>query len=175
MYNASFKSLFSPGGGMCMHLSYNDSINLRHEYHYISMSCNGLSIIHATSQRTGNNETKAYPTIRICLLATLTGDCLSWNAQYELCEMPQGDKSQALKSKGDDAENPIWQRSSHSIQGVAVMVQHTGRLRVLLVRLPLKGRPSMRENRRRRTVIGSKIKNLFREENLIATIKNGFR
>jgi len=33
-----------------------------------------------TSQRTGNNETKAYPTIRICLLITLTGDCLSWNA-----------------------------------------------------------------------------------------------
>lgn len=55
-----------------------------------------------------------------------------------LCEMPQGDKFQARKGKEDDAEYPIWQRSSHSIQGVAVMVQHTGRLRVLLVRLPLK-------------------------------------
>ena len=51
-----------------------------------------------------------------------------------LCEMPQGDKFQAREGKEDDAEYPIRQRSSHSIQGVAVMVQHTGRLRVLLVR-----------------------------------------
>jgi len=113
----------------------------------------GYQQIHKTSQRTGCNETKAYPTIRICLLSTLTGDCLSWNALHELCVMPQGDKFQACEGKEDDAEYPIWQRSSHSIQGVAVMVQHTGRLRVLLVRLPLKGRPSMRENRKRRTVI----------------------
>ena len=135
----------------------------------------GYRKIHVTDQRTGNNETKAYPTIHICLLVTLTGDCLSLNAHIELCEMPQGDKFQAREGKGDDAENPIRQRSSHSIQGVAVMVQHTGRLRVLLVRLPLKGRPSMRENRRRRTVIDSKIKNLFREENLNATNNRDFR
>jgi len=32
-------------------------------------------------------------------------------------------------------------------------VQHTGRLSVLLVQLPLKGQPSMRENRRRRAVV----------------------
>ena len=44
----------------------------------------GYQSIHVTSQRTGNNETKAYPTIRICLLITLTGDCLSRNA-YRLC------------------------------------------------------------------------------------------
>lgn len=92
-----------------------------------------------------------------------------------LCEMPQGDKFQAHEGKEDDAEYPIWQRSSHSIQGVAVMVQHTGRLRVLLVRLPLKGRPSMRENRKRRTVIGSKIKSAIREEYLNATNDSDFR
>jgi hypothetical protein len=89
--------------------------------------------------------------------------------------MPQGDKFQAREGKEDDAEYPIWQRSSHSIQGVAVMVQHTGRLRVLPVQLPLQGRPSMRENRRRRTVIGSKIKSLDREENLNATNNSDFR
>ncbi len=37
----------------------------------------GYQSIHVTNQRTGNNETKAYPTIRTCLLITLTGDCLS--------------------------------------------------------------------------------------------------
>ena len=58
----------------------------------------GYQSIHVTSQRTGNNETKAYPTIRICLLITLTGDCLS----------------RPSKGKGDDAEYPIRQRSSHS-------------------------------------------------------------
>ena len=79
MYNASFKSLFIPGGGMCMYLSDNDSINLRYEYHYISMSCNGLSINSCDKPENWPNETKAYPTIRICLLITLTGDCLSWN------------------------------------------------------------------------------------------------
>lgn len=42
--------------------------------------CNGLPTIHMTCQRTGDNETKAYPTIRICLLIVLTGDCLSWSA-----------------------------------------------------------------------------------------------
>ena len=31
MYKASFKFPFSPGGGMCMYLSDNDSINLRYE------------------------------------------------------------------------------------------------------------------------------------------------
>ena len=36
----------------------------------------GYQSIHVTSQRTGNNETKAYPTIRICLPITLTGDFL---------------------------------------------------------------------------------------------------
>ena len=92
-----------------------------------------------------------------------------------LCEMPQGDKFQAREGKGDDAEYPIWQRSSHSIQGVAIMVLHTGRLRVLLVRLPLKGRPSMRENRKRRTVIGSKIKSAIREEYLNAANDRDFR
>ena len=55
------------------------------------------------------------------------------------------------------------------------MVQHTGRLRVLLVRLPLKGRPSMRENRKRRTVIGSKIKSVIREEYLNAANDSDFR
>ena len=35
----------------------------------------GYQSIHVTNQRTGNNETKAYPTIRTCLLITLTGDC----------------------------------------------------------------------------------------------------
>lgn len=40
----------------------------------------GYRIIHMTSQRTGENETKANPTIRICQLTALTGDCLSWNA-----------------------------------------------------------------------------------------------
>ena len=40
----------------------------------------GYQIIHMTSQRTGYKETKAYPTICICLLIALTGDCLSWNA-----------------------------------------------------------------------------------------------
>ena len=54
----------------------------------------GYQKIHMTSQRTGNNETKAYPTIRICQLITLTGDCLSWNVYCELCslrlcEMPE--------------------------------------------------------------------------------------
>jgi len=81
MYKASFKSPFIPGGRTCMYLTENVSINFRYEYHCISMSCNGLSTIHKTSQRTGNNETKAYPTIHICLLVTLTGDCLSWNAE----------------------------------------------------------------------------------------------
>ena len=48
----------------------------------------GYQSIHVTSQRTGNNETKAYPTIRICLLITLTGDCLSWNAQTSYAKCP---------------------------------------------------------------------------------------
>ena len=67
----------------------------------------GYRQIHKTSQRTGYNETKAYPTIRICLLITLTGDYLSWNARFELCEMPKGDKFQACEGKEDDAEYPI--------------------------------------------------------------------
>lgn len=48
----------------------------------------GYQSIHVTSQRTGNNETKAYPTIRICLLITLTGDCLSRNAQTSYAKCP---------------------------------------------------------------------------------------
>ena len=64
--------------------------------------CNGLPIIHKTSQRTGINETKAYPTIRICLLIVLTGDCLSRNAGNTKCVTAMrnaltGDKSQARK------------------------------------------------------------------------------
>jgi len=31
MYKASFKSPFSPGGGTCMYLLDNNSINLRYE------------------------------------------------------------------------------------------------------------------------------------------------
>ena len=50
----------------------------------------GYQSIHVTSQRTGNNETKAYPTIRICLLITLTGDCLSRNAQMSYAKCPCG-------------------------------------------------------------------------------------
>ena len=57
-----------------------------------------------TSQRTGNNETKAYPTIRICLLITLTGDCLNLNARKSYAKCRYGDKSQALTGKRDDAE-----------------------------------------------------------------------
>jgi len=42
---------------------------------------------------------------------------------HGLCVMPaKGINLKSSKDKRDDAENPIWQRSSHSIQGVAVMV-----------------------------------------------------
>ena len=61
-----------------------------------------------TSQRTGNNETKAYPTIRICLLITLTGDCLSRNAQTSYAKCPLWViNPKPSKGKGDDAEYPI--------------------------------------------------------------------
>ena len=50
----------------------------------------GYQIIHVTGQRTGINETKAYPTIRTCLLITLTGDCLSWNARKSYAKCPHG-------------------------------------------------------------------------------------
>ena len=75
----------------------------------------GYQSIHVTSQRTGNNETKAYPTIRICLLITLTGDCLSRNAQTSYAKCPLWViNPKPSKGKGDDAEYPIRQRSSHS-------------------------------------------------------------
>ena len=75
----------------------------------------GYQSIHVTSQRTGNNETKAYPTIRICLLITLTGDCLSRNAQTSYAKCPlRVINPKPSKGKGDDAEYPIWQRSRHS-------------------------------------------------------------
>ena len=44
----------------------------------------GYRKIRETSQRTGNNETKAYPTIHISQLNILTGDCLNRNAQRTL-------------------------------------------------------------------------------------------
>jgi len=56
----------------------------------------GYQIIHKTNQRTGVNETKAYPKIYICLLTKLTGDYLSWNALKKLCIMPLGDKFQVF-------------------------------------------------------------------------------
>ena len=75
----------------------------------------GYQSIHVTNQRTGNNETKAYPTIRTCLLITLTGDCLSRNAQTSYAKCPlRAINPKPSKGKGDDAEYPIWQRSSHS-------------------------------------------------------------
>lgn len=75
----------------------------------------GYQSIHVTSQRTGNNETKAYPTIRICLLITLTGDCLSRNAQTSYAKCPLWViNPKPSKGKEDDAEYPIRQRSSHS-------------------------------------------------------------
>ena len=82
----------------------------------------GYQIIHITSRRTGNNETKAYPTIRICLLITLTGDCLSWNAE-RLCVMPfRVINLKSSQDKRDDAEYPIWQRSRHSSpQGIMTL------------------------------------------------------
>ena len=69
----------------------------------------GYQSIHVTSQRTGNNETKAYPTIRICLLITLTGDCLSRNAQTSYAKCPLWViNPKPSKGKGDDAECRIF-------------------------------------------------------------------
>ena len=69
----------------------------------------GYQITHMTGWRTRIKETKTYPTIHTYPSIKLTGDYLSWNAYaYRLCVMPNGDKSQALKSKRDDAENSIW-------------------------------------------------------------------
>ena len=81
----------------------------------------GYQSIHVTSQRTGNNETKAYPTIRICLLITLTGDCLSRNAQTSYAKCPLWViNPKPSKGKGDDAEYPIRQRSSHKQMAAAL-------------------------------------------------------
>ena len=73
----------------------------------------GYRFIHITNQRTGDNETKAYPTICTCLLIALTGDCLRWNARksYAKCLRVINLKPQG---KRDDAEYPIRQRSSRS-------------------------------------------------------------
>ena len=99
----------------------------------------GYQSIHMTSQRTGFNETKAYSDNPHLPAYHINWGLPKLECLKRLCVMPRGDKFQACERKEDDAENPIRQRSSHSIQGVAVMVQHTGRLRVLPVRLPRKG------------------------------------
>jgi len=109
MLNVSFKSPLCSGGGMCMYpsLDYGRTI-VKIKMMVSTSAMNNITshlgvmsyqTIHRTSQRTGVNETKAYPTIRICRLTTLTGDCLSWNAR---------------KSYAKDAEYPIWQRNLHS-------------------------------------------------------------
>ena len=116
MLNASFKSPLGLGGGMCMHPLPQTAMVSTSDMNNVTLCplCNGLSTIHMTSQRTGNNETKAYPTIRICLLITLTGDCLSLNARKSYAKCLYGEKSQVFTDKRDDAEYRVWQRSSHS-------------------------------------------------------------
>lgn len=88
----------------------------------------GYQSIHMTSQRTGFNETKAYSDNPHLPAYHINWGLPKLECLKRLCVMPRGDKFQACEGKEDDAENPIRQRSSHSIQGVAVMVQHTGRL-----------------------------------------------
>lgn len=61
----------------------------------------GYQSIHVTSQRTGNNETKAYPTIRILPTYYANWGLPKSECSNELCEMPPvGDKSQALERQG---------------------------------------------------------------------------
>lgn len=98
MLNASFKFLLGPDGGICAYTRCQtaSTSNVCNDMLYLCIS--GYQSTHKTSRRTGDNETKANPTIHTYLLIALTGDYLQQNASLEAMRNAcKGDKVQTCK------------------------------------------------------------------------------
>ena len=79
LVNVSFEFLLCSDGGNLPDTSSTSTINYSNRFMGYQKTC-------MTGRRTGDKETKAYPTI--CnLLTTLTGDYLRQNAKKWLCIM----------------------------------------------------------------------------------------